>query len=70
MIRTEPHRSYATPTYTYFVTDNTPVDSLSVPPLTIDAMDLTDCSNFCTGYRLDVAGALQSPVFVNFVPAT
>ena len=68
MIRTELHRTYATPTYTYFITDNTPVDSLSVPPL--DALELTDCPNFCTGYRLDVAGALQSPVFVNYMAAT
>jgi hypothetical protein len=54
MIRTEPHRTYVSPTYTYFITDNTPIDSLSVPPL--DALVLTDCPNFCTGYRLDVAG--------------
>ena len=69
MIRTEPHRTYAVnPTYTYFITDSTPVDSTSQPPLA--ALTLSDCPNICDRYRLDVAGVLQPQVFVTDVPAT
>ena len=56
MIRTKPDGYTVSPTYTYFITDNTILDATSVPPL--DTLMLDDCTDRCSSYRLDVKGKI------------